>query len=80
MRSSWDAHNAALGVLMSYTVSGFITQIVKMAAGRPRPDLIDRCQPYPGAHDAAVYGLSNVSVCTQTNALKLADGFKRYVH
>lgn len=71
-----DAHNSALSVLMSWTVSGIVTQVVKIMVGRPRPDLIDRCVPSPGAHDAPLYGLSNYTICTQTNAFILNDGFK----
>lgn len=39
----------------------------KLCAGRPRPDVIDRCQPEDGAANAVLYGLTTVSVCTQTD-------------
>ncbi|CDZ96845.1 Protein involved in high osmolarity signaling pathway [Phaffia rhodozyma] len=78
MKNSWDVHNSVLSVVMSWTVSGLITQIIKIAVGRPRPDFIDRCQPIPGSHDAHPYGLSNVTICTQTNAFILADGHKSF--
>lgn len=42
VRNAWDIHNSVLSVLMSYTVAGFVTQIIKITVGRPRPDLIDR--------------------------------------
>lgn len=35
-----------------------------MCVGRPRPDLIDRCQPVAGASNGAVYGLATVAICT----------------
>ena len=44
--------------------------------GRPRPDLIDRCQPPLGATDHPLYGLSTVDICTNTDAAQLNDGFK----
>jgi diacylglycerol diphosphate phosphatase/phosphatidate phosphatase len=44
--------------------------------GRPRPDLIDRCQPPIGSTDHALYGLSTVDICTNTNKAQLDDGFK----
>lgn len=46
--------------------------------GRPRPDMLNRCLPYPGSHDRAVYGLSTVDICTQTNMIRLNDGFKSF--
>lgn len=61
---------------MSYTMTGVVTQIIKMSVGRPRPDLIARCMPVGGATDHPVFGLSNVSICTNTNAFILDDGFK----
>lgn len=61
---------------MSYTMTGVVTQIIKMSVGRPRPDLIARCMPVEGAMDHPVFGLSNVSICTNTNAFILDDGFK----
>lgn len=77
-RSKWDAHNALLGTLTSTTMTGLVTQVVKMGVGRPRPDLIARCQPQPGSHDRPVYGLSDASICTQTDAIILKDGFKSF--
>jgi diacylglycerol diphosphate phosphatase/phosphatidate phosphatase len=49
-----------------------------MMVGRPRPDLIARCIPRPGAVDRPVFGLSTVEVCTSTNKLRLDDGFKSF--
>jgi len=74
--SLWDAHNAVIGVCMSYTMTGVITQVIKMTVGRPRPDLINRCLPAIGAVDKSPYGLSTWDICTSTNAMRLADGFK----
>ncbi|KAL7422689.1 hypothetical protein Q5752_001980 [Cryptotrichosporon argae] len=78
VRNPWDVHNAVLGLGMSYTMTGVVTQIVKMMVGRPRPDLIDRCQPAPGSTDAAVYGLSTYAICTTSDLLRLDDGFKSF--
>ena len=44
--------------------------------GRPRPDLIDRCRPPIGSTDHAIFGLSTVDICTNTNKVQLDDGFK----
>lgn len=47
-----------------------------MSVGRPRPDLIARCLPIPGAADHPVFGLSTYKICTTKNTLRLDDGFK----
>jgi hypothetical protein len=71
-------------------MTGVVTQIVKvrpsslacprlmiqMMVGRPRPDLIDRCRPPIGSTDHALYGLSTIDICTNTNQAQLDDGFK----
>lgn len=51
-----------------------------MMVGRPRPDLIDRCRPPLGATDHALFGLSTVDICTNTNRAQLDDGFKVSLH
>ncbi|KAI6002380.1 acid phosphatase/Vanadium-dependent haloperoxidase, partial [Pisolithus orientalis] len=77
VRSWVDFHHSTLGLLLSYTVTGSITQIVKVAVGRPRPDVISRCQPIPGSVDP-VYGLSAVDICTQTVKYILDDGWRGF--
>ncbi|WVQ85983.1 hypothetical protein IAT38_008151 [Cryptococcus sp. DSM 104549] len=77
-RNSWDIHNSVLGLVMSYTVTGVVTQIIKMSVGRPRPDLIARCLPAAGATDRPVFGLSTVDICTSKNQFLLDDGFKSF--
>lgn len=77
-RNAWDVHNCICGLFMSFTMTGVITQAIKLMVGRPRPDLIARCQPPAGAHDAAVYGLSTWKICTQKNFYILNDGFKSF--
>ncbi|CAD6580549.1 MAG: hypothetical protein TREMPRED_002775 [Tremellales sp. Tagirdzhanova-0007] len=77
-RNRWDVHNSVLGLFMSYTMAGVVTQIVKMTVGRPRPDLISRCLPASGAADHPVFGLSTSGICTTTNTLRLDDGFKSF--
>ncbi|WWD08361.1 hypothetical protein V865_006473 [Kwoniella europaea PYCC6329] len=77
-RNGWDVHNGVLGLVMSYTMTGVVTQVIKMSVGRPRPDLIARCQPVPGSVDHPVYGLSTVDICTNTDLIVLNDGFKSF--
>lgn len=49
-----------------------------MGAEELHADLIDRCQPTPGSHNAAVYGLVTSVICTQTDDHILKDGFRSF--
>ena len=53
-----------------------ITNALKNATGKPRPDFIDRCQPKPDAADPVPYGLSTDEVCTRRDLLK--DGYRSF--
>jgi hypothetical protein len=55
-------------------------QIIKICAGRPRPDIIDRCQPIAGAANKAVYGLAVAAeICTtDVNSHIMLDGFRSF--
>ncbi|TBU65770.1 acid phosphatase/Vanadium-dependent haloperoxidase [Dichomitus squalens] len=77
LRSLWDWHSSWLGWLLSCSITGAITQFSKITVGRPRPDLIDRCQPISGAVDPPL-GLSTVAICTQTDVGILRDGWRSF--
>ncbi|KIK59826.1 hypothetical protein GYMLUDRAFT_226813 [Collybiopsis luxurians FD-317 M1] len=77
IRSWWDFHNSTLGLILGLALTGSITQFVKITVGRPRPDIIDRCQPVAGSVDPA-WGLSSVLICTQTDTHILRDGFRSF--
>ncbi|KAI4517199.1 phosphatidic acid phosphatase type 2/haloperoxidase [Schizophyllum commune] len=77
IRSWWDLHASWLGVVLGLSLTGAVTQFAKVTVGRPRPDVIDRCQPRPGSADP-VYGLSNYTICTQTDHYVLRDGFRSF--
>ncbi|KAI5475137.1 hypothetical protein MNV49_001881 [Pseudohyphozyma bogoriensis] len=77
-RSFWDAHNSALGLILSLGLTTTITNLIKVTVGRPRPDIIDRCQPIAGAVDPSPYGLSNLSICTVKIGHIIDDGFKSF--
>lgn len=53
----------------------FITDVIKNAVGRPRPDLIARCKPEPGtpAHELVTY-----KVCTELDHHVLHDGWRSF--
>lgn len=78
-RSVWDLHNGLLGFVLANALTVTITTIVKVTVGRPRPDLIDRCQPAPGSANAIPYGLVTDIICTVgVNDKTLRDGFRSF--
>ncbi|KAJ7158239.1 phosphatidic acid phosphatase type 2/haloperoxidase, partial [Mycena crocata] len=58
IRSWWDLHNEQL-VTLGLSIGG----CNPVYHGRPRPDILFRCQPNPGSVDP-IYELANSSVCT----------------
>lgn len=79
VRSVYDVHNAELGLILSLALTGAITNVFKVTAGRPRPDLINRCLPAQGSQNPAVYGLVDYTICTQTDNGILQDGFRSLI-
>ncbi|KAF2854251.1 acid phosphatase/Vanadium-dependent haloperoxidase [Plenodomus tracheiphilus IPT5] len=69
------AHVTILGWFISMILTLFITDVIKNAVGRPRPDLIARCKPAPGtpAHVLVTY-----EVCTETDHHILHDGWRSF--
>ncbi|PYH40511.1 phosphatase PAP2 family protein [Aspergillus saccharolyticus JOP 1030-1] len=72
----WELNCGVLGLLLSQGLTFVITQVLKNACGKPRPDFIDRCQPRAGSQDA-IPGLSNSTICTGEHAL-IKDGFRSW--
>ncbi|KAF2453831.1 phosphatidic acid phosphatase type 2/haloperoxidase [Lineolata rhizophorae] len=68
-------HVTVLGFITSLILTSFITDVIKNAVGRPRPDLIARCKPEPGtpAHKLVTY-----EICTETNHHTLHDGWRSF--
>lgn len=77
IRSLWDFHVGSLGVILSLTLAGSITQIMKITVGRPRPDVISRCKPLSGVVNPE-YGLVSSAICTETDIQKLRDGWRSF--
>ncbi|KIV99299.1 uncharacterized protein PV09_08961 [Verruconis gallopava] len=73
--SPHKTHVALLGLAISFILASFITDVIKNAVGRPRPDLIARCKPRKGtpAHQLVTY-----EVCTETNHHVLHDGWRSF--
>ncbi|KAJ4488041.1 PAP2-domain-containing protein [Lentinula aciculospora] len=66
-----------LGLVLGLALTGSITQFTKITVGRPRPDIIDRCQPIAGSADPT-YRLSSAAICTQTDVYIMRDGFRSF--
>lgn len=60
---------------ISAILNGFLTDIVKNAVGRPRPDLLDRCR---SASDTKPNQLVTFDVCTVPDAHTLHDGWRSF--
>ncbi|KAF2402870.1 acid phosphatase/Vanadium-dependent haloperoxidase [Trichodelitschia bisporula] len=73
----WELNCGLLGLLLAIGASFVVTGALKNAIGKPRPDLIDRCQPNVQA-DPPNLKLSNHSICTQTDNNILKDGFRSF--
>ncbi|THZ11777.1 PAP2-domain-containing protein [Aureobasidium pullulans] len=74
----WELNCGILGLALSEGTAFVITGALKNTVGKPRPDLIDRCQPRAGSVDPSPYGLSNSTICTQTDMSILRDGFRSF--
>jgi len=77
VRSLWDFHNSTLGLILGLAITGSFTQVVKITVGRPRPDFLSRCQPPPDLTDPP-YGLSDWTICSQTDNHIMRDGFRSF--
>ncbi|KAF2857218.1 PAP2-domain-containing protein [Piedraia hortae CBS 480.64] len=68
-------HVTFLGFVSSVFLTTFITDILKNAIGRPRPDLLARCKPALGTpRDALV----SIAVCQETKHHLLHDGWRSF--
>lgn len=75
-RSSLARHEATyLPFLISITMACFVTDIIKNAVGRPRPDLLARCKPAKSAQENT---LVTIAVCTAPSSRNLEDGFRSF--
>ncbi|KAH7347128.1 phosphatidic acid phosphatase type 2/haloperoxidase [Plectosphaerella cucumerina] len=75
-RASLHKHEATyLCFGISVVMTSFITDVVKNAVGRPRPDLIARCKPRQGT-EANV--LVTIDVCTEVGHHLLHDGWRSF--
>lgn len=68
-------HISILGLTAATALTVFATALIKNGVGRPRPDLLDRCQPAAGTPTS---GLVSISVCTTTDSHFLDEGFRSF--
>ncbi|KAG0455028.1 hypothetical protein HPP92_023966 [Vanilla planifolia] len=70
----YDLHNAILGLLFSVLVTGVLTDAIKDAVGRPRPDFFWRC--FPDGIDA--YDKVTTSVICHGDKSVIKEGHKSF--
>ncbi|PVH96405.1 PAP2 domain-containing protein [Periconia macrospinosa] len=87
-RKAWEWNTAWMGLALSLATAFMITQGMKLLFGKPRPDLLSRCQPDlsriqqtalnpVGATFNPNWILVTADICTQTD-MDLNDGFKSF--
>lgn len=75
-RSSFNKVQVSLlGLSIGLMLAELLTNIIKNAEGRPRPDLISRCKPRAGTPTDAYVG---IEVCTETRHHTLQDGWRSF--
>ena len=88
-RKIWEWNTGWMGLAMSLATAFMITQGMKLLFGKPRPDLLSRCQPdLTRISESTVGGygsgfnqlwvLVTSEICQQTDDDILQDGFKSF--
>ncbi|KAL1883887.1 hypothetical protein VTK73DRAFT_7675 [Phialemonium thermophilum] len=87
-RKLWELHMGLLGLGLSLISAWFITNGMKNMFGKPRPDLLSRCQPdIAHVSQYVVGGIANISsngqlvsadICKNPDKSLVDDGFRSY--
>lgn len=87
-RKIWELHVGLLGLALALVSAWWFTEAMKNIFGKPRPDLLSRCDPDIENYQQYVVGGFNFSsmngqlvsadICRQTDSHKLNDGFRSY--
>ncbi|KAI8936539.1 hypothetical protein NX059_006942 [Plenodomus lindquistii] len=89
-RKLWEWNTGWMGLALSLATAFMITQGMKNLFGKPRPDLLSRCQPDMSRLQEFAIGdnigadfnpnwiLVTSGICTQTDDDRLDDGFKSF--
>ncbi|KQK09080.1 hypothetical protein BRADI_2g45920v3 [Brachypodium distachyon] len=73
-RNVYDLHHAILGILFSVLITGVLTDAIKDAVGRPRPNFFWRCFP----DGIAVYDNITTGVICHGEASVIKEGHKSF--
>ncbi|XP_065011807.1 lipid phosphate phosphatase 2-like isoform X1 [Musa acuminata AAA Group] len=73
-KNVYDLHNAVLGLLFSVLITGVLTDAIKDAVGRPRPDFFWRCFP----DGKAVYDNITTNVICHGDNSVIKEGHKSF--
>jgi membrane-associated phospholipid phosphatase len=85
-RILWEWHAGWLGLGLSVVLAFFFTSGMKNLFGKPRPNLLSRCQPdvskvaeyAVGFTISATGRLVSASICTNTDTSVIDDGFRSF--
>lgn len=72
----WELNCGILGLFLAQGTAFVITGSLKNLIGKPRPDLLFRCDLPSGTQDPGIptFGLLSRELCRQTDAYILQDG------
>lgn len=76
-RKIWDLHIFCLGLCGAMAFQFLMVVVLKNSTGKPRPDLLARCQPWSLSFPPAGT-LANIVICTNTDLKVLWDGFRSF--
>lgn len=76
----WELNCGILGLFLAQGAAFVITGSLKNLIGKPRPDLLHRCNLPTGTTDPSFpgFGLTNRTACRQPDAAILQDGFRSF--
>ncbi|PGH33901.1 hypothetical protein GX50_03301 [[Emmonsia] crescens] len=74
-QESHFVHVSVLGFLATLALTSFLTDIIKNAVGRPRPDFLSRCNPAKGT---PAHKLVTIDVCGVPESHRLHEGWRSF--
>ncbi|KAK2132283.1 PAP2 superfamily-domain-containing protein [Fusarium oxysporum II5] len=87
-RKIWELHVGLLGLALSFVSVFFFVQCMKNLLGKPRPNMLSRCEPDVSnamkylaagyANSLADGRLYSADICQQRDSAKLNEGFRAF--